>query len=179
MTLVELLVVMFVLAILTGLIVGVSRYLSGASYRQQTIATQAVVMGAIRTYRQARGVWPAELDPIPAKPTDHKSWGHDMAGWLWSAVHRSRVLRDQLLDEPESAKDLSELRPSSLLALSAPQSAKNQYDPDSHWKVFADGYGNAMDYDETGSLDGRPVLISAGPDGSLKKTDDNIRSKQN
>ena len=49
---------------------------------------------------------------------------------------------------------------------------------------FADGWGRAMRYDPKGEANGKPVLISAGPDGDFGDTDpkaaeDNLRSDSN
>ena len=47
-TLVELMVVMFVMMVLVALAVGVSKYVMDRSARDQTIATQSILMAAIR-----------------------------------------------------------------------------------------------------------------------------------
>lgn len=47
-TLVELMVVMFVMMVLVALAVGVSKYVMDRSAREQTIATQSILMAAIR-----------------------------------------------------------------------------------------------------------------------------------
>ena len=47
-TLIELMVVMFVMMVLVALAVGVSKYVMDRSAREQTIATQSILMAAIR-----------------------------------------------------------------------------------------------------------------------------------
>lgn len=49
-TLVELMVVMFVMMVLVALAVGVSKYVMDKSARDQTITTQAILMMAVRAY---------------------------------------------------------------------------------------------------------------------------------
>ena len=43
-------------------------------------------------------------------------------------------------------------------------------------KPLLDAYGNPIRYEKTGGRAGRPVLISAGPDGNIETAGDNIRS---
>ena len=58
-TLVELLVVLLILAILLGLVVGISKYIMAEAAREQTVATQRIVMNAIERYRDSEGSYPA------------------------------------------------------------------------------------------------------------------------
>ena len=71
-TLVELMVVMFVMMVLVGLAVGVSKHLMDKSAREQTIVTQKILMAAITAYGDQppsaatlAGVW-GQLKAVPA-----------------------------------------------------------------------------------------------------------------
>ena len=135
-TLIELLVVMFILAILIAFAVGVYDYVIDESNRSQTVATQKIIMAAIKAYRNVRGVWP-EVDPV------------DDA----TVSQRSRNLWRQLNEEPKSRDIIARL----------PASAMRK-PPSGGSGRFIDAWGMEIDYKPYGGFGESPVLISAGKD---------------
>ena len=59
-TIVEMMIVLVILAILLGMVVGISRYAMAQAARSQTLATQAVAMQAVSRYYDARGCYPPD-----------------------------------------------------------------------------------------------------------------------
>jgi type II secretory pathway pseudopilin PulG len=137
---IELLIVMFILAILIALAVGVGQWVFSDAARKATLSTQEVLFSAIETFHDIEGEWPeGEGDENSA----HRLW-------------------EQLVDEHDRTREIVE-------ALD-----RESFDRDN--EVFLDGYGNPIRYDDSGGIAGRPVLISAGPDGDFSTSEDNIRS---
>jgi prepilin-type N-terminal cleavage/methylation domain-containing protein len=186
-TLIEVLIVVLILTILATLVVSMGATLRIASGRQKTMQYQSLVMAGVRAYYGVRGFYPAEgissgtAIPIPVMSApryyggdhyDHPYYRECMASKI-----RNANLYLQLLAEPESAKTVQALPPLALFRV-----------PNQLWSlpgvnyVFRDGYNNDMDYRVSAGLGGRPVLISAGPDGAFgfgtfQSSDaDNIRS---
>jgi len=63
-TLVEMLTVLLILAIILGLVVGISRYLMEEAARKQTEVTQAVLMNAVMRYKTMTGSPPGALSNL-------------------------------------------------------------------------------------------------------------------
>jgi prepilin-type N-terminal cleavage/methylation domain-containing protein len=205
-TLVEMLVVIFILVLLVGLIVGVSRWISQDSWKKQTIAWQGTIMDAVETYYQVKHVYPHEmqLEEIgyrpPPNPDTQPSAPHpwmegsatpekdDLIGWR--VYCRGHNLYVQLMAVPQSAAKLM-LLPSDAISKTsrlfvdpaAPKDVSKYFSKPVD--VFCDALGNNMDYRERAGIGGRPVIISPGPDGNFGNSDngwnaqflkDNVRS---
>jgi len=153
-TLIELLVVLFVLTVLVALVVGVSRYTMQEAGRKQTVATQAILSRAIDAFTKAHDGSPPKEKLVPG---------------TFSADQRAKAriqdLWDKLNEEAKTNEDVRRL----LHELQTEATNRND-------RTFLDGFGKHMDYREELGLGGRPVLISAGPDGDWNKTEEHIRS---
>lgn len=205
-TLVEMLVVIFILVLLVGLIVGVSKWISQESWKKQTVAWQGTIMDAVETYYQVKHVYPRELQPeeigyrpppnTDTSPNAPQPW---MAGSAkpeqddliaWRVYCRGHNLYVQLMAVPQSAAKLMALPSDAInktyrlfVDPSAPTDASKYTSKPTD--VFSDALGNGMDYRERAGIGGRPVIISPGPDGNFGNSDngwnaqflkDNIRS---
>jgi len=153
-TLIELLVVLFVLTVLVALVVGVSSYTMQEAGRKQTVATQAILSQAIDAFTKAQD----DGSPPKEEPVEG-GWSADK-----QAMVRIQGLWDELNKEPK-------INDVGTLLHKLQTDATNSND-----RTFLDGFGKPMDYREKLGLGGRPVLISAGPDGDWSKTEDHIRS---
>jgi len=138
-TLTEMMVVLFIMAIVLALAVGVSRYVMEKTGRDQTAATQKVLVQAIHKYHDENGEWP------------DGNGGDNSGQTLLTALKGCQPCKDVLNSLPDEA-------------LSAGDDA------------VKDGFDKEMRYDSDGGRGGRPVLISAGPDGDFDDDEDNIRS---
>lgn len=166
MTLMELLVVTIILGLLMslGLSIG-SKMLTNAD-RKSTVATMAIVMGAIDTYYEHCGAYPPQKNAI--------RWDSDgdilivngnvamvdppPAGYSVNQYDYSDILLFMLKRCPASLKALS--------ALGELDINEGAYCD----AAFTDGFGMGMPilYNATGGLGGTPTLLSAGPDGKYK-----------
>ena len=155
-TLIELLVVMFVLAILVALVVGVGRWVRVIGQEKQTIVTQKIVMAAIQAYYDTYEVYPADGGNGDESDDSGKELLKNLKGEGFGDEEKARVSRATM-------KVLRGL----------PQGALSAGGED-----VKDGFGNGMRYDKDSGLGGRPVVISAGPDGKFDVQADNIRSDQ-
>ncbi len=191
MTLVELLVVLFVIAILVSLVVGVSSYITTRVSISQTQATQTVVNGAIQAYVKAQDAPPAHptsaLYDVILQGDSEMIWKTELQ-WEEQDVRayvRSLCLFHQLVHVPESARELQHLGVGEALeqvSLVSGNPASNYTglvyttwfkEWESDWgrdanappRAFMDGFGKHMDYKRNEGLGGNPVLISAGEDG--------------
>ncbi len=151
-TLVELVVAIFIIAILVTLVVNVARYVYDEGGRRQTRAIQEIVLDAVEAYHQAT---------VPqAYPPSDPVGTYLLLSYLKgdSAVddnERARIRNatgDILLKLPEDAVNLG---------VNPPQ--------------LVDGFGRLMTYKKDQGAGGTPLLTSAGPDGKLDTADD-IRS---
>lgn len=70
-TIIEMMVVLFILAILVALVVGVGKYVRDEAARKETASTQALLMAAIQAYHDIRGVYPSE--PADDNNTDNRN----------------------------------------------------------------------------------------------------------
>jgi prepilin-type N-terminal cleavage/methylation domain-containing protein len=162
-TLIEIMVVILILAVLVALVVGISKTVSIEVARRRTVAIQGQLLAAIRAYTDAHNNTPPSdsLSTPPATPPATSGYGSTDPS-MWAAQYRIADLYLQLAGEPASAKVLSSLPPEAVYTPTLPfrQSDVNK----GKFKLFRDGFDNDMDYRLSG-LGGRPVIISAGPDG--------------
>jgi len=181
-TLVELLLVMFVLSVLVALVVGVGRYVIEEGRKQETITSQDRLMAAIAAYRKVTGEVPAsdpngygnidflvtqlefnlekeDLDPSVQPESDFRKRYPQLAPKLWELFPAKAEIREATTPFLGGAGEGTSFR--------------------------IDAYGKEMAYYADRGLGGMPVIISAGPDGQFgmgtgkeeeDKREDNIRS---
>lgn len=155
-TLVEMLVVVFVIAILVTIVVGVAKIVIGRASSDQTAVSMKAILNAIETYREVTGDYPVEATDFTGQPT---------VGWTvrdWQAYVRGRLLYEDLSGRPQSQAKLAPLG-NAVLQISG------------NW-VFVDGFGKYLDYFRDGGAGGTPLLLSAGADGNFDTQEDNVRS---
>jgi len=150
---------MFIMAILVGLAVSVGQYVINQAAVKETRATQRIVHVAIDTYYEVEGEVPIVRDGnrILNKAPCYR--------FLALLVKYDRV-----------RKKLASLKPETF----GPQGqsgSSGQGEEDEDRSIY-DGWDNPMEYQYSGGLGGRPVLISGGPDGNLTTSKDNIRSDE-
>ncbi len=184
-TLIELLVAIVIIVIIIAMVVSVANYVFEEAARKQTQTTQNIVMTAVEEYKKLMGQYPADVaytdqyvsdvdaifrdsntilmlcllggvddDPMGMYPYKHP-WFYDNPN---ETQDRERL---QVKIKKAMGKKLGELSPDVL-------------DTSNFW--ILDGWEVPMRYEQFGGLGKRPVLISAGPDGSFETEDDNIRS---
>jgi prepilin-type N-terminal cleavage/methylation domain-containing protein len=164
-TLVELLLVMFVMSVLVALVVGVGTYVVESERKEETIATQNRYLAALEAYRNVTREYPPtdpNLAPTvsPPKPSSYADSMNILVRWLNGGRHSN----------PMSKKIYS---------------ATKSFLGEGTTPPTTDAYGNPMRYYSDKGLGGKPVILSAGPDGEFgvantdkdkKKRTDNIRS---
>ncbi len=180
-TLVEVLVVIFILGILAAIVASVAGYVMNSASRRETVATQKVLLEAVQAYYDAGNPkeYPRDrYDPSAADPDPNS--GKVLVSFLTGRLDGSEP------DEPNENRSQTPAAKAAVdVLLTLPQEA---------WRGSAndpvkDGWGVAMRYEATGGLGGRPVIISAGPDGRFgvddpghlddaTKEEDNIRSDE-
>ena len=148
LTLIELLAVMFILAILVALVVGVGRYVIDDANKRKTQQTLTVLKEAVQSYHDA-----ASPKAYPDGNGDDAS-----AAQIFSALTSPE-------DSPRVQAAMERIRRLPEDAMETGGSAN----------VFLDAWGRKIRYDKDGGFGGRPVFISAGSDGDFG-TDDDIRS---
>jgi prepilin-type N-terminal cleavage/methylation domain-containing protein len=185
-TLIEIMVVVFIIVVLLGIIVGVSRYVSEETARKQTEATQRQVMVLVDNFQEAFGKPPADTDP-PGGTYDEDASIRALMTWLqpWDNMKREFRLtaQDYAYLYPGAPADATRLKQlgtkiQSVTSQGLQQLTKSAYNPDVLQGApleLRDGWDNAMRYERAGGMGGRPVLISAGPDEEFE-TEDDIRS---
>jgi len=153
-TLIELMVVIFIIGILVTLVVGISKYVYDEAARRETHGIQEIVVTAIQAFREVDGNYPNDAGP-PNFAID--------------------VLVDQLVADiscgytAEKAAGIQKATREILLKLPTDAFDGN---------TIYDGFGNEMRYYRDQGLGGGPVVVSAGPDGTFDNADD-IRSDEN
>ncbi len=149
-TLIELMTVMFIMAIVVALVVGVGRFVMEEARRKETRNNQAIVMTAVEAYIEVAR--PYANEPEEAFPSeDVKKFFYEIAqvdNASGKENPTSFVIREQVAGFPPEWTEMGS---------------------------FPDGWGQSMVYERTGSANGGPVLISPGPDGEFDTADD-IRS---
>ncbi len=164
-TMIEMLVVIFILGVLAMIMVSVAGYVMSRASEQETAAIQKTVLEAIQAWHDAyydpnqpgNKVYPLSNDPN----VDPNSSGRVLVSWL------TRGGADGNSSQAPYVKAATE----QLLKL--PQVVWNG-DPN---QAVKDGWGVDMHYEPRGGLGGKPVVISAGPDRRFN-TEDDIRSDE-
>jgi prepilin-type N-terminal cleavage/methylation domain-containing protein len=153
-TLVELLLVMFIMAVLVTLVVGVGAYIIEEGKKQKTLERQRLLMAAVEAYFTVMNYYPPDReDPCSSNYDPNKSM---------------KVLLAALdgVNCDEFAEAVREKTKPFLDEITDPNT---------------DGFGKPMRYYARRGIAGKPFFISSGPDenfGDLdeKKREDNIRS---
>ncbi|MGB2824953.1 MAG: prepilin-type N-terminal cleavage/methylation domain-containing protein [Phycisphaerae bacterium] len=148
-TLVELLLVMFVLSVLVALVVGVGSYVIEQARITETVANQQALIAAIDAYRKVTGYFPD---------------ANGLEGDIES-------LMDTLQPDGNAPREV-EIRKEVTPFLKAGSGS-----------LMVDAFGTTMKYYARRGLGGKPLVVSAGPDGDFgdipvneTKQRDNIRS---
>jgi len=162
-TLVELLVAMFIIAILVAIVVGVSSSVGRQAAIERTRSSMDVICGALDVYYDQAGVYPAEDPATDLKPSDCPWSDRD-----WQAYQRIIGLYGQLNGVQRARARLEQLAPDVRITVVAGIGWDNM--------VFADGFGKFMDYEATTIAGKMPLLTSAGADGRFETAEDNVRS---
>ena len=133
-TLIEMLVVIFILCLLIGMIVGVGKLVYGEAWKQQTRGYMGVIKDATETYYNIKNVYPLQMSNVqiqqkwsgipcyanqdnatrsegytgthPASPT---AWGSNSMNGDWYSIWRIQNLYDQLAAVPQSADRIHDL----------------------------------------------------------------------
>jgi prepilin-type N-terminal cleavage/methylation domain-containing protein len=161
-TLIELMVVIFILAVLAALVVGGGMWIRRASQEKQTITSQKIVMTTIRAYYDVYEEYPNDSTNPP-----------------WDPAESGKLLLGHLKgEEADADADKAKVRKATMEILRGlPEDALP-----GAGAAIKDGFERPMAYQRDGGLGGGPVVISAGPDGefgddaSPEYKSDNIRS---
>jgi prepilin-type N-terminal cleavage/methylation domain-containing protein len=169
-TLVELLLVMFILAVLVSLVVGVGTYMIEDAKRRETEQIQAHVVCALAEYEKINdGNYPP--DRVSNYAAANCSYAPDLT---YKSDESGKILYDYLLGKKGDK--------ASLVAI-----ANEPYKPKLN-SAMADAFGRPMRYYLLGAtavnskpVGGKPLVMSAGADGdfgdiNVRKVKDNIRS---
>ncbi|MGA2264998.1 MAG: type II secretion system protein [Phycisphaerae bacterium] len=159
-TLVEVLVVIFILGVLAAIVAGVAGYVMKSAASRETASTEKVLMQAIQAFHDAN--IPQGYPPV----TDPNNSGIDLMRYLTGK-------------DPSAQAAAAKAATDVLLKL-----PKDAWTGDSNSAV-KDSWGHDMHYDPNGGLGGKPVVISEGPDGKFGGTsagdpngEDDIRSDE-
>jgi prepilin-type N-terminal cleavage/methylation domain-containing protein len=176
-TLVELLLVMFILSVLVGLVVGVSWYVIEEGRKKETLSSQKRLMAAIDAYHKVKVSVPDVVyDPDSTSTVPYKKADPTQV--------MSRLLTFLTTGKIDGILDIN----SPIYKATHPFLGN-----DDGTSLTTDAYGNSMVYMKDGGVGGKPVIVSAGPDGifgyeAAYKTNptlqkqyqkDNIRSDMN
>ncbi|MDY6913531.1 MAG: hypothetical protein SVT52_03635, partial [Planctomycetota bacterium] len=164
--------VIFILAILVALVVGVGNYVLDEARRKNTVAIQAILMDAVQKFYDEFDNYPADQDP----PSDTYSNPEQSAGVLLHYLTGNNVFDAEDLNYLGYSGDSDDLRQriQELLLPTLRNLPEDAFETGATF--FSDGYGNAIRYENDGGLGGQPVLISAGADKDYDDDKDNIRS---
>lgn len=180
-TLVELLLVMFILSVLVGLVVGVSWYVIEEGRKKETLSSQKKLMAAIDAYRKVMGKVPDKAEGLLYEP--------DNTNTSTPYKYNPDAQMQRLIVCLTTGKgDGAVLDVNSQI-----YKATHPFLGESSTGVTTDAYGKSMLYLCEGGVGGKPVIVSAGPDGifgyeAAYKTNpnmqkqyqkDNIRSDMN
>ena len=161
-TLVELLLVMFVMSVLVALVVGVGRYVIRQGREQETLGNQDRLIAAVDAFRKVLGKYPMH-DPNGTGRIDYLMEQLNGDANTLQLAFRDMSFSEDLREEIREATE-------SYLGLGGEGS------------VFeSDAWGHEMLYYRDRGAGGKPLIISAGPDGDFgeeveEKRADNIRS---
>jgi prepilin-type N-terminal cleavage/methylation domain-containing protein len=153
-TLVELLLVMFILSVLVALVVGVSWYVIEQGRKQETISNQKRLMAAIDAFRKVTGHVPGAI-------------ASERCTYNPASAVEDNYLPSKLMGNLIGV--LSSGNPSSTSGdNSSPiYRATRPFIGDTGASMTNDAWGNAMVYLMDGGVGGRPVIVSAGSDGKF------------
>jgi hypothetical protein len=152
------LVVIFVIAILVSIVVGVASSVFVQAGKQRTRAWMEVILTAVEACR--------ESDPSRAYPPQETDFSGRPGNWTvrdWEAYKRCLLLYQRLAANPQAQARVAALSPDAVMRVQSNN-------------VFVDGFGKVMDYFREGGAGGMPLLLSAGGDGDFGTQDDNVRS---
>jgi type II secretory pathway pseudopilin PulG len=165
---VELLLVMFVMSVLVALVVSVGSYVIEQERKKETINTQDRWLAALEAYRNVTRKYPPTDPNILPGGAQEKDYTY----------HGSMTGKHGLMQYLLGSMDPT-LTPKILAATKA-------YLGEGSSGTMAtlgvnDAYGNPMRYYMDKGLGGKPLILSAGPDGDFgvtnqNKRTDNIRS---
>jgi prepilin-type N-terminal cleavage/methylation domain-containing protein len=163
-TLVELMLVMFILSVLVALVVGVSWYVIQQARKAETISNQTRLMAAVEAYRKTTGKLPYDKQP-------------------YDADYNPNGPRDYHMEPEKHMKRLLLVLTGQIPKNPAAEKATKAWLGDTSTN---DAYGKSMVYFSDKGVGGKPVVISAGPDGVFgyeknladpqRYKEDNIRS---
>jgi len=147
-TLVELMLVMFLLSVLVAMVVGVSWYVIEQGRKTETLNHQRLFMAAVEAYRKVTGKLPYKRDfrdcdynPNSNRPDDYDPDRH-MAR-LVKLLRGESPRNDAVANDPTIKAMFGE----------------------SGEAMTSDAYGKSMVFLSDKGVGGSPVVISAGPDG--------------
>ena len=161
-TLVELLLVMFVLAVLVALVVGVGSYVIDEGRKAETLAKMNLLMAAIRTYHDVTETFPAHIDPN--NPNDPNYSIQALVDCLEGRFVDNRLAAEERKKRANAIRRVTRPFVDRIVGGS---------------KV--DAFESMMRYYPDRGAGGRPLILSAGPDGDFgdrrqDRREDNIRS---
>ncbi len=169
-TLIEILVVLFILGLLAAIVAGVSGYVMRSAGRRETASIQKVLLDAVQAYHDAgnpKGYPPDRYDPNTYDPNDS---GRALINYLTGKI-------DETNNGSFDPTPLWEGRQAKAAIEVLGRLPENAWDGGWNSPV-TDSWGRPMQYEADGGLGGSPVVISAGADGDFAKDDDNIRSDE-
>lgn len=140
-TLIELMMVMFILSVLVALVVGVSWYVIEQGRKIETLSSQRRLMGAIEAYRKATNKLPYRYRAGDVEYNPESNYTPEAQMTKLLDVLRGKTPRNAVATEATKAM-LGETGGS----------------------LTSDAYGKAMIYLSDKGVGGNPVIISAGPD---------------
>ena len=178
-TLIEILVVLFILGILAAIVVSIAGYVMNSASRHETAAIQKTLFEAVQAYRDANVPKGYPPDHYGSEPNASIS-GRVLVNYLTGQLDTNQ----DGTQDPSSVVQPATVEAATKALLTLPKEAW-----DGNWNsAVKDGWRVAMRYEAAGGLGGRPVIISAGPDGRFGKDDpgqdddakeeDNIRSDE-
>ena len=160
-TLVELLLVMFVMGVLVALVVGVGSYVIESGRKTETIQKQQLLISAIRAYYKITQTYPIDRDPnYPNDPN------RSIDGLIWCLA--GNMVQAATAEERDRIKrEISQATAPFLSAING--------DPK------LDAFDKPMRFYRYPGLGGKPLILSGGPDEDFgdrnaDKRQDNIRS---
>jgi type II secretory pathway pseudopilin PulG len=146
-TLVELLLVMFIMSVVASLVVGVSWYVIEQGRKAETVVKQKRLIEAIKAYTKVVGKAPdLGKNPITKVPYE------DIA-----ILHR-KLLLGPTADANSGTENFD--RNNIYYKATSPFLGN-----DDGGSLLADAYGKAMIYQKDKGFGGAPRIVSAGPDG--------------
>jgi len=150
-TLIELMVVMFIIGVLVAMVVGVGKYVYDEAGRKETRSILTVVQSAVEQYKEVAGDYPDDAAVTGVGP-----------------ANSSRVL----LYHFKGSDPGSETMQKRIRDASGTYILKLPSDSYSGGDKILDSFGNELRYEKAGGFGGKPVVISPGPDGQLGTADD-------